>query len=1355
MTNTIAAAIGRGRIDKENPWPGLASFEESDEAFFHGRDAEVAALLGLIAHEDLVLLYGPSGLGKTSLLRAGVFPKLPPSILPVYLRLHFGPRADLRRQVLEAVEREAARRSIEIPPRAPTGTLWEYFRRRDPSCAFWGPGDQLVLPLLVFDQFEQLFTRDPAAIPQRELDEFLSDLGDLVNGRIPSWLASRVSSATEAGAEAPPVKERFLFDSPGCKALFSFREDFLADVKRLDVVVPGIDRNALRLEPMKWRDAVTAVRRCGSSVLAPLTEAASQGDDTDVAAAIVDIVAGRDRAREDLSVEPAILSVFCSELNEQRKALSLAGGRRLIDIDLVRAQDASEIIARFYARAVEGVPGNIRALIEERLVIPPSLSSPTGARNSVAFEELTDDERAAVEPLISKWRILRLEVVGRQRQMRLELTHDVLLKPVLEGRQRSLARARAEAEQTAHDRAAQERLEKERAERLAMARQLEEQRGAQRRMFRWLAVCGVFAIVAVVALAFALNALNEADSERDFAGSLALGPDVVQVAQLARDSRQPEALAKAAALMRANPGNSAIRNLTINLLVHNDWWLPVASTGISSSPQSPGVNCSSTFSPDGTVVMTQCPSGAVTLWNPETGGTKILAPSAAVSATFSADGGQIVTCSSSGVEIWNVRSGEPVRSLPHAGASAVYVAEFSSDGQRLVTGASDGMARIWSAATWEPVRVFRHEGPIVAAHFSRDAALLVTAAVGPGGGARIWDVATGRLVMHDEIPASNGFIDAVLSADGQLLASVVGDAVRLSAVKSRGPAVILQAETLTPITSVQFGAANHLLAVQGGRVWLWDLGNSPRSTQLPIGGFVSSASFDGSGQYVVVASQRDAQTEVRVWDTASSRIRSSFVLPGRSSASARFDSSATRIVTTQDGGAAVVWRVSAQPAALDLGAARSAQFGVDGRNILLESETSDDRESTVVVSARDSATGALAATIVQEHLTPTGEFQVRFARDVDRVLTVNGAAARLFAAEARGQWQEIATQAIPCTGAGQDANVESSVLGARGTKAAFLCKDGSVHVWDVAVGLTAQQVGGDESEPVVSLDLSPDGSRLATTRWHSIRLSNTQTGAPIGPPLRSGAASGGAEDAQRDVLIAAWFSRPDGQQIVSTTSAGEIQLWQPDRDPAPTVRRLDSAVRWVWFTSGPWPIVTATADTAMVRLWASDGTAAPLRPLLSSPPIADFDVGRDGRRAVALFNDGTLRLWDMRTLHPETGDVYVPDALRARFDPTGTRVVVTGVRGATRTEGPDRTIIIDIPRVEREDIDWLSGVVTHVTGYNAGGFDLLERLPDWVTALSLARRSALQQSTPEGLREKIERRLFGSTTPPLASEASR
>ena len=73
MTTPASAAI-----DAEHPWLGLASFSEETLGYFYGREDEVAELSRRVQRKLLTVLFGQSGLGKTSILRAGIVPRLRP-----------------------------------------------------------------------------------------------------------------------------------------------------------------------------------------------------------------------------------------------------------------------------------------------------------------------------------------------------------------------------------------------------------------------------------------------------------------------------------------------------------------------------------------------------------------------------------------------------------------------------------------------------------------------------------------------------------------------------------------------------------------------------------------------------------------------------------------------------------------------------------------------------------------------------------------------------------------------------------------------------------------------------------------------------------------------------------------------------------------------------------------------------------------------------------------------------------------------------------------------------------------------------------------------------------------------------
>src|ERR1700691_6095659 len=65
-----------GAARPEQPYPGLRPFEASEWSIFFGRERMVDDVIERLAHNRLVLIHGASGSGKSSLVRAGVMPKL-------------------------------------------------------------------------------------------------------------------------------------------------------------------------------------------------------------------------------------------------------------------------------------------------------------------------------------------------------------------------------------------------------------------------------------------------------------------------------------------------------------------------------------------------------------------------------------------------------------------------------------------------------------------------------------------------------------------------------------------------------------------------------------------------------------------------------------------------------------------------------------------------------------------------------------------------------------------------------------------------------------------------------------------------------------------------------------------------------------------------------------------------------------------------------------------------------------------------------------------------------------------------------------------------------------------------------
>jgi tetratricopeptide (TPR) repeat protein len=434
-----AAAVGpqawdatEGAVDENRPWPGLASYAELQQQYFFGRDTEIDALYRRVRRKSLAILFGQSGLGKTSLLHAGLFPVLrKDGMLPVSIRLDYAPSApalDLQVRVAIADAIGAAGGTLPGNPGAPA-TLWEVFH--DPERVPRDASGTPIVTVLVFDQFEEMFTRGYATDAGRaRAAEFVNGLAALVERWVPSAVEARLARDTA-------LAERLDYDRDDVRVLISLREDYLPHLEELRAALPSLSAGGMRLTRMSAAEGLEAVMGPGSlGAGEPLVTA-------DVAQQIMRFVSrtrrsgGELQSLDDGEVEPSLLSLFCRELNARR----LANGLPRISAELLLGS-SEDILADFYNRALCDQPPAVRAFVEDELV------TDSGVRENMAVERaerrLARDgvPPGALDVLVSR-RLLHIE--ERLGTRRVELTHDVLL-PVIE-RSRMERRQREQVEE--------------------------------------------------------------------------------------------------------------------------------------------------------------------------------------------------------------------------------------------------------------------------------------------------------------------------------------------------------------------------------------------------------------------------------------------------------------------------------------------------------------------------------------------------------------------------------------------------------------------------------------------------------------------------------------------------------------------------------------------------------------------------------------------------------------------------------------------------------------------------------------------------------------------------------------------
>lgn len=1129
----------RAMLTPQDPWPGLAAYDESTSEFFFGRAEEAAELLRMVRLAPLTVLYGKSGLGKTSLLQAGFFPLLRAEhYFPILLRLDFSPTAVLAplEQATNKLSAALSDAAADFPAWQEQESLWRYLHRRD--LEIWSKDNYLLTPVLVFDQFEEIFSHGKQNTAH--IQSAFNMLADLIENRIPNELASSDSNR-DTFSKLDLMSQRY-------RVVLSFREDFLPEIEGWKEQVPSLLRNRLRLLPMTRERAVEAVTQAGVSVLAP-----------GVAQMLVDFIGNLDASSSGSSsvIEPVLLSLCCYQLNQRRAP----DGK--IDAALLR-HAGQDILQDFYDEALSGMPETVSQFIETYLI------QGNQYRSSYPVEQALQDgflTREQLSILADKYRLLRIDQqLGANR---IELIHDRLVGVVSKARDERLQQ-QEQARLLAKEQEHQRQLEFEKAE--ADAAFLRKQ---ARKLHAALFLVIMLAGVAVYGWFVANNEKERALLAQREARSLRLVSESMDMAAGTRQGGDARAMLQLLAMHRTAPSeavDTALLTMTLSKNATQKIWsannqilsiafnhdgsriissslentlqLWNANTGMLMAQRLNAHQCvtskecaitSVVFSPDNARVISGGHDNKLRLWDAETlqpigeplHGHEDIVTSVAVSP----DGVYLVSGSyDKTLLLWDAKNLQVIGKPLRGHEDAVISVAFSADSTRIVSGSNDNMLRVWDPKTQlaagEPLN--GHQDSVTSVVFSHDGSRIVSGSHDKT--LRIWDAQT---LLPVGLPL-RGHEDLVwnvdISHDDATIVSGSHDrTLRLWDAVSRKPIgePIHGHEEL--VRSVAFKPGDKIVA-SGSRdttLRLWDAQNSqPIPAQLQGGhkNFVASVAYSPSGDYIVSGSD---DTTLQLWDARSGKPIGKPMLGHTGSLNGvAFSPDNTRIVSGSSDKTVRLWDTKTQqpigePMIRHTEGVESVAFSPDGRYIV-----SGSKDNTAQL------------------------WDVKSRRPVGAPMSGHGGMVRGVAFNANGSL--IATASYDSTVGLWHTNSQTLVGKLHGhdkavTSVAFslddqvivsASKDMTLRRWDAKNRQPLGEAMQGHADRVNSVAFSPDGDHIVSgSSDKTLRLWEAATGRAVGGPMRGHEAR----------VNSAIFS-PDGEKIVSGSDDMTLRIWPASND---------------------------------------------------------------------------------------------------------------------------------------------------------------------------------------------------------------
>ena len=658
---------------------------------------------------------------------------------------------------------------------------------------------------------------------------------------------------------------------------------------------------------------------------------------------------------------------------------------------------------------------------------------------------------------------------------------------------------------------------------------------------------------------------------------------------------------------------------------------------------------SATFSPDGSRILTLADGGGVRLSRADGQLVHKLGSGQTASATFSPDGSLVATAGTDGVRLWNAKDGSSVRALssipsvPVLSTGVAVTVAFSGDGRRVAAGGAGG-ATVWGV-DGGVIASMPHDGTVTSVMLDGGGGRLVTVATDSAlhQQARIFDVASGSL-LH--LLPERGITSATFSPDGAWVATTSNDkTARIWDVATGAQHASMSSDGHLLGAEYSHDGTVLVASNEAGGALLWLAPDGTPVTQLlgPTNKVESASINPGLFKFVVIAS---LDRTARVFRTDGFQVA---VLAGNHGGvlDARWSADGTSIVTAGEDGYARVWDPGVAPVlallgthagavnslrlspdghlAVTAGADKTARIwrlgGAGGSIVLHHDGAVEDAvfspDGTLVLTGSDDGTARLwrasSGTLVRTLPVGAAVRAVAFSPDGRSVATAaaDGSAA---------VWR--ASDGTPLRNLTADGmSVRAVAFSPDSSLVATAGDDHLARIWSVTTDAQPRVLSGHTGS-ISTVSFSSDGERLLTASGDdTARLWSVRSGGLIAKLIGH---TGPVTDAE--------FSR-NGKRIVTSSTDSDARLWDGRTGKAISILRghfgpvqaasFSPNGRWI-VTAGPFTV--GLWSTATGQLFAPSGSNDPY---LRGPtlPVTGVAFAHDGMTIVAGDADGSVRAY--------------------------------------------------------------------------------------------------------------------------------